>query len=51
MALDLYTSHTRTKKIGFEALKMGIDLFTSKYGTSSLSKHTSLPQVLLTNIF
>ena len=36
MALDLYTSHTQRKKIGFEALKMGIDLYTSKHGTYSI---------------
>ena len=29
MALDFYTSHTQRKEIGFEALKMGIDLYTS----------------------
>ena len=29
MAIDLYTSHMQRKKIGFEALKMGIDLYTS----------------------
>ena len=30
------------KKIGFEALKVGIDLYTSKYGITSLALHHSL---------
>ena len=42
MALDLYTSHTQRKKIDFEALKMGIDLYTS-------STHTRVNTVIARN--